>query len=451
MGSTPERMTVSYPSELSMLDRCADLQGGHWTIHGSASKHVGPASHYEVIDNLIPEMEEDIELERQEVEQEQGPSEANSANTRFYVDIRRKYKMGRLRCPPLDGVRYCHPDFDDANFLDSYRGHPSPEYPREGTPKYRAGGDLNKVLRHCIGKVDRKYTGEYPLKCDEGAWVLIEDLIQYDNIWHDGYDYCGAIRDNDRIKANTIRKQRVGWIVDLTVAESNYKGKVRFQIQALRATCQDDVVNIVNQKIIPPPIPGTDMLAPPYFGWIMPIAVRATSGCEPRVDLKPELIMRRLTLKTAWKLKGAFHVTSPTHLVSILKHGIVPGGEKQRRLMSFFGVFPPWDERNRVTRTRSPIEGEPHMLIIYILPTELIRYGAGVSSTGDIMVPESIPPEEIREIWLARSTNLMTREKSDGSSPDLSKSSRSSLPMKSSPMQTSKVSEDLESLPQDFS
>ena len=65
-------------------------------------------------------------------------------------------------------------------------------------------------------------------------------------------------------------------------------------------------------------------------------------------------------------------------------------------------------------------------------------------------VPATLP-EEIREIWLARSTNLMTREKSDGSSPDLSKSSRSSLPMKSSPMQTSKVSEDLESLPQDFS
>ena len=160
----------------------------------------------------------------------------------------------------------------------------------------------------------------------------------------------------------------------------------------------------MNQEIIPPPIPGTDLLGAPYFGWIMPIAVRATSGHSDniRVDLKPELIMRRLTLKTAWKLQGAFHVTSPTHLMSILKHGIVPGGEKGRRLMSFFGVFPPWDERNRVTRSRSPNERELHMLIIYIPPTELIRYGAGVLSTGDIMVPENIPPEETREIWLAR-------------------------------------------------
>ena len=153
-----------------------------------------------------------------------------------------------------------------------------------------AGGDLNKVLRHCIGKVDRKYTGDYPLKCDEGAWVLIEDLIQYDNIWHDGHDYCGAVTNNNRILANTIKKQRVGWIVDLTGAESDHKGKVRFQIQALRATSQEDVINIVKKGIIQPPLPGTDLLAPPYFGWIMPIAVRATSGhsVHIRVELKPE-------------------------------------------------------------------------------------------------------------------------------------------------------------------
>ena len=219
MESTPERVTVSYPSELSMLDRCADLQGGHWTILGTESKFIGPASHFEVV-NHIPEMDEDFDSERKESEQGQGP-------------------------------------------------------------------------------------------------------------------------------------------------------------------------NIVNQKIIPPPIPETDLLAPPYFGWMMPVAVRATSGhsVHMHVELKPELIMRRLTLKTAFKLKGAFHVTSPTHLMSILKHGIVPGGEKQRRLMSFFGVFPLWDERNRVTRTRSPNEGElQRMLIIYIPPTELIRCGAGVSNTGDIMV-----------------------------------------------------------------
>ena len=85
MDTTPERVTVSYPSELSMLDRCANLQGGHWTILGTEAKFIGPASHYEVVDNLIPEMDEDVEADRREVEQDQGPSEANSSNTRFYM------------------------------------------------------------------------------------------------------------------------------------------------------------------------------------------------------------------------------------------------------------------------------------------------------------------------------------------------------------------------------
>ncbi len=89
--STPERVTVSYPSELSMLDRCADLQGGHWTILGTESKFIGPASHYEVIDNIIPEMEEDFDSGHAGNEQGQNPSEANTANKKFYVNIKKEF------------------------------------------------------------------------------------------------------------------------------------------------------------------------------------------------------------------------------------------------------------------------------------------------------------------------------------------------------------------------
>ena len=267
----------------------------------------------EVVDNLIPEMDEDIEADQRETGDHQGPSEANSSNKLYYVNIREMYPAGLLRCPPIDGVRYFHPDFDDAAYLDSYRGQQLPRYPQRGSPKFEAGGDLNKVLRHCIAKPNQRLTGDYPLKCDEGAWVLIDDLVQYDNIWHDGHNFCQALDDNNKILANTIRKQRVGWIVDLAVTESDHKGKVRFQIQALRANSTAELVKIVDQKIIQPPLPGTDVLGPAYFGWIMPIAVRATSGhsVNLRVELKPELIMRKLTLKTAWLLKGAYHVTSP--------------------------------------------------------------------------------------------------------------------------------------------
>ena len=114
------------------------------------------------------------------------------------------------------------------------------------------------------------------------------------------------------------------------------------------------------------------------------------------------MMMNRLDLKTALELQGGYHVTSPANLQSILENGIMPGGSEGKRVMSYLGVFPPWDRRNRSARTRSPIPGELWMLVIYIPPSELSRFGAGLPGSGDILVPQVIPPDEIKEIWIAR-------------------------------------------------
>lgn len=82
--------------------------------------------------------------------------------------------------------------------------------------------------------------------------------------------------------------------------------------------------------------------------------------------------------------------------------------------MNYFGVFPPWDWRNRSTRTRSPLQGEPFMLIVYVPPSELTSFGAGLSGSGDILVPKTVPPEEIREIWIARNCKNERDEKGIG-------------------------------------
>ena len=95
-------------------------------------------------------------------------------------------------------------------------------------------------------------------------------------------------------------------------------------------------------------------------------------------------------------LQGAYHVTSPQRLGSILRDGLVPGGLEGKRMMSYFGVFPRWDWRNRSTRTRSPLPGEPFMLIVYVPPSELSRFGAGLLGGGEILVPQTVPP--VREI-----------------------------------------------------
>ena len=121
-----------------------------------------------------------------------------------------------------------------------------------------------------------------------------------------------------------------------------------------------------------------------------------------KFELDPYMMMHRLDLRTALTLQGGYHVTSPSNLKSILENGIMPGGSDGNRVMSYFGVFPPWDRRNRSARTRSPIPGELWMLVIYVPPSELSRFGAGLSGSGDILVPQVIPPDEIKEIWIAR-------------------------------------------------
>ena len=133
---------------------------------------------------------------------------------------------------------------------------------------------------------------------------------------------------------------------------------------------------------------------------------------EIQIPLEPTKIFKRLDLRTAVELQGAYQ--SPTRLGSILRDGLVPGGMEGKRMMNYFGVFPPWDMRNRSTRTRSPLIGEPFMLIVYVPPVELTRFGAGLSRGGDILVPLTIPPEEIREIWIARNCRSQPDERGIG-------------------------------------
>ena len=166
------------------------------------------------------------------------------------------------------------------------------------------------------------------------------------------------------------RKERIGLIVELTVAECWLKGKTRFQLMGIVAKDQNELDAIRQHYSIPDAQAGTSPFGDTYGGWIMPIAVRASSGHtkEIQIPLEPTKIFKRLDLRTAVELQGAYHVTSPTRLGSILRDGLVPGGMEGKRMMNYFGVFPPWDMRNRSTRTRSPL-GEPFMLIVYVPPS----------------------------------------------------------------------------------
>ena len=204
--------------------------------------------------------------------------------------------------------------------------------------------------------------------------------------------------------------------MELTVAECWLKGKTRFQLLGIVANNQEELDSVRKQYSIPNPQVEISPFGETYGGWVMPIAIRASSGHSKDIEvpLEPTKIFKRLDLKTAIGLKGAYHVTSPSRLGSILRDGLIPGGLEGKRMMNYFGVFPLWDMRNRSTRTRSPLVGEPIMLIVYVPPGELTRFGAGLSGGGDILVPERVPPEEIREIWIARNCRKQQDERGIG-------------------------------------
>ena len=307
---------------------CAEYQDGHWTASGKNSIKMGPFDHSTVINEIFPDMDM---FDRNY--QSNGSVNINQETQDYYVDIDSLFEAGKLVIAPRNGVHYWHEDYNDPDYLAPYARDDHIPYPEREDWKFRAGGSLNYALRHLIGRTDDRGA---ILKCNLGAWVLIEDLLEKDYLWHDKLRYWNARRYNTG-EANRIKKSRIGLIVDLTLAEYRKKGKSRFQILGLKAEDQVILDDIIREHRIDPPKNDEDPLGAKYNGWIMPVAIRATSGHSDkkmRFELDPYMMMHRLDLRTALTLEGGYHVTSPTNLKSILENGIMPGGTEGNRVMS---------------------------------------------------------------------------------------------------------------------
>ena len=214
----PDRVKSRYLEEIKILDRCAELQGDHWTILGTETK----------------------------------------------LDLIKHFPFGSLRIAHEDGARYWHPEYDDPTCLFQFARRDRPEYPKHYSDKFYVGTQLNKILRHYIGREGQRETGKHSITCNEGGWVLLEDLLMLDFIWKDGKNYRWEEK-NDRKEFLETRKTRIGLIVELTVAENRLKGKTRFQIMGLVAEDQKDLDAIKKYHKIPDSQAGTTPFGETYM------------------------------------------------------------------------------------------------------------------------------------------------------------------------------------------
>ena len=88
-----------------------------------------------------------------------------------------------FRIAPKDGTRYWHPEYDDGERLFRFPRDARPEYPQKESDKFKVGTQLNKILRHYIGQDGKKQTNWTPISCNEGGWVLLEDMLSLDYVW----------------------------------------------------------------------------------------------------------------------------------------------------------------------------------------------------------------------------------------------------------------------------
>ena len=123
--------------------------------------------------------------------------------------------------------------------------------------------------------------------------------------------------------------------------------------------------------------------------WIRPWAIRATAGHSVSASTVMALDPAKFALSASRSLLdqigGAYHATEIYNLNAIVTDGLKTGsdlmelGRTSGRLHSYFGIFPPWDPRNKLTRSRSRTDQRTPLVTLYIPIVDLSREGGRVT------------------------------------------------------------------------
>ena len=121
---------------------------------------------------------------------------------------------------------------------------------------------------------------------------------------------------------------------------------------------------------------------------------RHTDKNENDVILNPRLTSQENIDEIAIQLGRSFHVTTLAKLPSIVKYGLLPGGDKGTRGSSFFNHYAPWGVRaSTVLRSKAPTDDVP--IVLYVP----IAYLQRLAESSYVVVFQGVPWECIKSAW----------------------------------------------------
>ncbi|CAE7562288.1 unnamed protein product, partial [Symbiodinium microadriaticum] len=188
------------------------------------------------------------------------------------------------------------------------------------------------------------------IRCDEGGWVLIEDLVRHEPLWtHESRRITEGVSRTDDQQKKRVYNERLQLLFqgNMIAATKRNKAKIRLQFLGVRVkdpgtevlgsagsnmlvSVQDQITEIQNNDHCRHGQRYLNMCN----GWVKPWAVRATSGHSAHSDPQNNLLQldkNRFAISPSMtllqRLGGAFHATACRNLDSIVTQGIMPGSE----------------------------------------------------------------------------------------------------------------------------
>ena len=322
------------------------------------------------------------------------------------------------------GTQFCHPKW---NIVD--KAEPMSFYDRDQPVRC-----FQKDLRHGVGKIPGSYkVGRLPvptIPCDEAGWVRLDKLLNMDVLSsHDSRRLDVPLHAHDAEERQRQLNQRLQMLFDGNRINFFETSKIRLQFLGIRVAEPPNPEDVVRE-------------AEPFDRRMVTVATQReelrrnqnSSSSIRRICIIPTVgkdhgpsgrhVVIPITSTTrSWKsTRQSLHCRSPTRSsirsrVRVMQQSTTTSNPSWKTVSKQVGIslgttasysgvytvtgrgFPPWDQRNQVTRIRSSVERCIRLVTLYVPILDIIREGK-VTESGVIICSRTIPFRLVKELWV---------------------------------------------------